>query len=150
MDFVGSLIDKHPAWFTFACLSLGGFVWQGVHIWRGLASRRWPSVQGWVHRSTFGAETIVTRGGAAVEYVAVVEYTYRVGETEYIGRRRRFGFPPDAVEPQPHQGEWVTVWYNPGRPIEATLETGIRSENLVILFACIFGAVVALAMAARP
>jgi hypothetical protein len=150
MDYIVSLADKHPNWLRLAGLFLAGVLWQGLPAWRGLASRRWPSVPGWVHASTFGPEDVFTGSAPSIQFTAFVEYTYRIGEKEFRGRRRRFGLQPSAIDPQPRQGEWVTIWYNPRWPREATLETGIRAETWFALVVCFLGAAGSLAMAARP
>jgi hypothetical protein len=116
-------------------LLLGGSIMAGglAILWRtcwlcrpGLSSRHWPSCQG----------TIVEAAIRQLNRVEIpqVRYVYTVDSQSYSATTVQFMLSEDAAAQAKrsyHPGAKVDVFYNPRRPQQATLQTGVAIAPLV-------------------
>jgi hypothetical protein len=126
-------------------------------VWRGVASRGWPTTPGVVVRST--TDTLVTRDTygrrSSKTHAARIAVRYRVDGREYETETRRFGQIVGTTDPSDAAllrlrypaGAAVTVAYDPGDPTIAAIEPGLHPEALAMPgagLAFAFGGVLAL------
>lgn len=109
----------------------------GSQVWEGLASRTWPSVTGEMISST----AVAAGGRSPGKYSLEVAYRYRVDGVAHESRRVRavgHSSKKEAIEAEVNRltpGSVVTVYYNPQRPSQAYLETGVSvMEGLLPFF----------------
>lgn len=96
----------------------------------------WPSVQGTITRS----EVDAVRSNKTTTYGLKVAYTYSVDGQQYEGSKARpsmwrtgdRGFAEELVARYP-LGATIPVYYRPGQPSEAVLETGMDGSQLFTL-----------------
>lgn len=102
---------------------------------RQAQTENWPSVQGTITRS----EVVETRRNKSTEYGLKLAYAYSVDGQPHVGSKvqstqsmsgnRRFAEKQVARYPV---GTRVPVYYQPGQPSEAVLETGLDSSELFL------------------
>lgn len=118
-------------------------VFSGVAVtlwgWKILVTSRkigqWPTIEGRIVKS----ET----NGRGDHLLPEIEFSYAVDNKPYT---QRFDFPPD-VDPMPELsasyvekyplGKKVTVYYNPENPSDATLETSLRGDWMILVLGMI-------------
>lgn len=116
-----------------ACL--GAFVtacWAVDQLRLALRSRRWPAAVATITRSERLAKT---DGEGATCWEPQIEYAFTVGDTEFRGRRLRFGAGSATTGHEAERicrryvaGTQVSVRFNPRDPYEAALEPGAGGE----------------------
>jgi hypothetical protein len=108
-----------------------GLTFAGIYsIIEASKSKGWPSAEGTVSKS----EVKETHWEDIVEYGVEIQYTYKVGDKHYLANRISWAFDSLAeikkdeaekkVSEYP-QGKGVTVYYDPGNPLIAVLDTGL-------------------------
>ncbi|MFP2958437.1 DUF3592 domain-containing protein [Myxococcus sp. 1LA] len=101
-----------------------------------MQTESWPSVQGTITRS----EVEAVRSNKSTTYGLKVAYTYSVDGQHYEGSRARpamwrsggRGFAEELVARYP-LGATIPVYYRPGQPSEAVLQTGMDGSALFTL-----------------
>ncbi len=119
-------------------IGLGLIAYNGYNIYRSSISGSWPSVKGTVQSSSVKR---INRAKKSDRYQVNIVYKYEVEGKSYNGSRVRFGEQPDTsmeadsiVAKYPVKSE-VTVYYQPGNPEEAVLETSISINFITLLLA---------------
>jgi hypothetical protein len=134
---------------TLFILTGGGLIlWESLEVERALASRRWPRVAGKMLR--FKRE--VQYGYEGPVYQDQVLCRYQVGDAELLCSRLRFGlrlwWPMPILFARARfkrisqryvDGSQVPVAYNPEKPEESVLETGLAAGMVSEL---LFGAAI--------
>jgi hypothetical protein len=108
------------------------FIYTGVESTRLAAeSRGWPSVNGQVVGANVIEERQTSSGPRSVTYRPAIRYRYAVDGMEYEGERVSFGEyatadrgDAEAVVQRYPVGRRLPVYYRPGVPATAVLETG--------------------------
>jgi hypothetical protein len=120
-------------------------------LWRGAASRHWPSAEGTVLFSRVNAsETEDSDHRRSTTFSPQFVYTYELEGVKHFNNRRRFGRIEGAGEDWAEDiatrykvGKGVRVYYFPADPDVAVLEPGNNSEGLWLpgigLVALLFG-----------
>jgi hypothetical protein len=120
----------------------GGLIlWQALAVERAIESRKWPRAPGKVTRAFVDRR----EDGEGPLYLVKVLCRYRIGDSEYICSRLRFGLPLWSSIPWTYfsralkkytAGDDVEVAYNPKKPEESILEPGL---TLTLLSGFAFG-----------
>ena len=130
----------------FLLIGGGLILWESLEVERALASRRWPRVPGKMIR----LELEKVEGNEGTSYRYQVLCRYQVGDAELLCSRLRFGLKLSWLIPlifararlkriaKRHvvAGQ-VAVAYNPEKPEESVLETGLDAG---MIFELLFGA----------
>jgi len=114
-------------------LTIGGTVFVLRSIWHlltALESRSWPRTRGVIVASKLEDDRESGGGGM---YRALVSYRFTVDGHEFVGDRACFGdsdrtswsWAARKIVARYRPGDAVTVHYDPSKPREAVLETGI-------------------------
>lgn len=105
-------------------------------------SKAWPTIHGKVlrsrvHISRSRSSSTNRNSGLSVSYRPDIEFVYKIDGIEYHSKRPYYGSnigssfkykrSKDLVDKYP-VGKEVKVYYNPGNPKEAILETGLHRE----------------------
>lgn len=119
-----------------------GLIWFAYYNGKlAKASLTWPSVIGKVIRSQVSrSENIDQENRHTVSYLADVAYEYVVGEQTLQGERVQFGGRVSGGSAKPAQkvvdrypvGAEVTVYYDPARPNQCTLERTTAGSMIVL------------------
>jgi hypothetical protein len=120
-------------------LAIGlGLVWINAYdIYRGAASKSWPSVKGTVQSSKVKR---IDRAGKPDRFETNIRYTYQVDGRTYSSSRIKFGermstrMEVEPVVAKYPRGTEVDVFYKPGAPEEAVLETVMSLNVFALLF----------------
>jgi len=129
-----------------------GVLLGGVGYFRytvGKESGSWPVVRGKV---TY-ARVQTRRSNKRTEYTASVRYSYRVDGKLHIGERvsvsdlihKTRSRANAAIRPYP-VGSEVDVYYNPAKPEQSLLETGLPTNVYLLLGSGIFCILIAVAV----
>jgi hypothetical protein len=120
---------------AIAAVGLGSYLSAGFirDLYFALKSEQWPTTSGRV------IEVDIAHGSAlrGSYNSALVGYEYEVRGVRYTSRRIDYaGRGAGATSAldyfrQYHEGQDVTVRYDPGKPQRAVLETGIRPGNIL-------------------
>lgn len=106
-------------------------------IYRGAASNSWPSVKGTVQSSKVKR---INRARKSDRFETDIRYTYQVDGRTYSGTRIKFGermstrMEAESAFARYPRGSEVDVFYKPGAPGEAVLETVMSFNVSAILF----------------
>ena len=129
-------------------LVLGGFGYNKFKL--GRASLTWPAVEGEITVS----HVVKDRRDSKDYYTPVVNYKYRVGETEYIGSRiaadslrTTHSYRTTKILEDFPMGARVPVYYSPENPENTILIPGVQKMTYYLLAAaaaCLFFAVMVL------
>jgi hypothetical protein len=134
---------------TLANLVFGTFLalWTGVTGFAAasFAAGVWPQLRTYGFSETTGTVTRsdVVRASKSPRSKSVildVEYRYRVGETEYVGRRYAYGsFGSNAkmwsaVRVTVPEGAEVPVYYSPNDPSDGVLRRGLMGFHLFVVW----------------
>lgn len=131
----------------FLVLGLAFFITGSFPYYRAAQAADWPFVMGRIEVSEMRA-TDPARG-ATLSHKVKLEYTYRVDDVDYHGRRVEFGvgskaflleeFAERLVQRYP-VGKMVRVYYNPTNHGKSVLERSpsLGSGMIWILFAVVF------------
>jgi len=102
----------------------------GVNLWQGIRCKSWPRADGVIMSSNI--ERHPNAGAHSGDVWGVnIEYIYKVAGVSYTGTRVAFGMEESsAAHAQNFAGRYppgksVPVFYSPGDPENAVLETGI-------------------------
>lgn len=118
-------------------LGLGLIGKSAYDIFRGASTDSWPSVKGTVQTSKVKR---IDRVGKPDRFETDIRYTYEVDGQTYRGSRVNFGERLGTwVEVAPvverySRGSEVDVYYQPGAPEEAVLETVMSVNVFALLF----------------
>ena len=111
----------------------GYFAWSTIQqIWYGKQSESWPIAIGYVKSGEIKRKRS-SKGGPS--YRPIIVYEYEVAGQFYESNRQAFRVPiakkgrrgreqAQAILDQFPKGEQVTVYYNPAKPEQGTLEKG--------------------------
>jgi ribosomal protein L21E len=123
-------------------LSGGGLIlWQALAVERAVESRKWPRAPGKVMRSFVDRR----ENSEGPIYLVKVICRYKIGDTEHICSRLRFGLPIWSYIRWTYfsralrkytAGDDVEVFYNPKKPEDSVLEPGL---SLTLLSGFAFG-----------
>jgi len=99
------------------------------------ASAAWPSVNGTINSAELVENGYSRRSGK--KYKAVVQYSYTVGQTPYMGDRIAFdgygsSFTPNQVVEKYAAGTTHPVFYDPTNPSSSVLEKGVTASNFIL------------------
>lgn len=106
-------------------------------IWKGMAARAWPQVDGVITSVT----NKVTKDSDGDSRELLVRYSYEVGGESFEGRTLHPAYVKSSMETT-HEGfekilgpgTRVRVYYRQGAPGDSTLSTGFYSGTLPLLF----------------
>ena len=121
----------------FVLLWGGAAVVSGLQLWRGLASRTWPTVEGQMISSEAVPSTARRSRG---RYELRVAYRYQVeGAWHQAQRIRATAHTYGKEEAERQVGLWssgstVTVYYNPQNPALSYLESGVSFMEVLFPF----------------
>jgi hypothetical protein len=120
-----------------------GLIWFAYHNRKlAKASLAWPSVTGRIIRSQVSqSENFDQENRLKVTYLADVAYEYVVGDQTMQGDRVQFGGRISGGSSKPAQkvvdrypvGSEITVYYDPVRPNQCTLER-TTAGSLIVLY----------------
>ncbi|MBD3271553.1 MAG: DUF3592 domain-containing protein [Elusimicrobia bacterium] len=130
----------------------------GKHlIGKAKASTQWPSTTGIIVESsvTQSREYDSSRRKYYMRYKPLINYEYTVDGKKYVGDKVSFGGTGTSrasaynlIDKYPTRAE-VTVYYDPEKPLNAVLETGVSAITYIPfylgLFVAICGALIVLA-----
>lgn len=139
---------------TFTCIG-------AYHIVRAFRARKWPKVLGKID-ATNVIRTDRLRG--ALNFSEYVRYRYAVNGTSYVNDRMQFGvhsIPMTSLSDKPASdaetralaaklaNEYrvhspITVYYNPRRPGDSTLDTSVDSHTWATTFVGAVFAIIAI------
>ncbi|HTL27786.1 MAG TPA: DUF3592 domain-containing protein [Tepidisphaeraceae bacterium] len=109
----------------------------------GLRSLSWPSVNGLMTSSSFTGHG----AGLSASYLAAVRYHYSVNGKQYVSDHLSFGFSPaddlevrQLIHAHP-KGASIRVYYNPARPEQSVLLTGVGGMTALLGVASVFAVV---------
>lgn len=130
----------------FALLGLGLLAFAVINRRKATASQNWPSVPGQVVSSSVQRNTHRdTDGDTSYTYQPQIEYTYAVGEQTFTGKRISFGSESSSnprkaeqVADQYKMGTPVTVYYDPAKPQDATLQKTAAGSWVGIIVGIVF------------
>jgi len=110
-----------------------------ISIKRGKKSSAWPSVRATVKSAEVEVKREYDEDGEHVYYYPRIHYDYQVGEQSYTGFRHKLlnasMSKRKAYEFVSHfsQGDIITAYYNPEKPTESVLVTGVQKYLYVVL-----------------
>ncbi len=119
----------------FILLGGGLTVWQCLAIASAVESRKWPRAPGKILRSFLDR----SQGSEGLVYLRRVTCQYRIGDSEYICSRIRFGIslwhssqPGYSLRSSKQYwvGSDVEVFFNPEDPQDSVLEPGLALSLL--------------------
>jgi hypothetical protein len=122
-------------WVLFAV----GLVFNARGLWLRASSSGWPTTSGAVIASRVAFST--DQEGYTYRYPQVT-YRYSVSGTTYTATEGSLPGDPDDVVHEHPPGDPVTVHYNPNRPSEAFLATGLAAVGLGAIILPVGGAIV--------
>jgi hypothetical protein len=113
----------------------------GYSMLRGQKSRSWPSVTGSVLSSSISEhESTDDDGSSTTNYGVSLLYSYSVGGQEFQGTRRTFTdvktnsrSRAEKILAMYPQGGSVTVYYDPQKPSDCVLVTGVSMVSYLFL-----------------
>jgi hypothetical protein len=136
------------AWLIPAVLVLVGvgliyFGWRNKRL--AAASKTWPSVAGKIVSSCVTEHESGDAGNSRTTYKAEVEYDFAVEGKPQRGKRVRFGGRIGGSQNQALEivrrypvGTAVSVFYDPAKPSQCTLEQSASGSNLLIFLGVFF------------
>jgi len=143
-----SHISKTMGWpFTIVYLALiaGALYFTFVTVPERLNSNDWPQVTGEVTKSEVTQRTRRHKNGKTIKvYSAKVHYQYTTDGKPYNNQSvmladRQEANIQAAIEKQYPVGKKFNVYYNPEKPAESTLRTGLKEDMIyvtLLLIAC--------------
>jgi hypothetical protein len=135
--------------------SLFGTFFYRKHIGRKLAAAQtWPVVEGAVTLSELreNVDSSVRSKRNSITYYAHITYCYSVGGKEYTSGKLNWGARIETSDIESvraylneyPKGKKVPVHYNPAKPSESIVETGIRSNTFIYKMAFIMSCILLL------
>lgn len=135
-----------PGWVAFFPLIFLGvglilFAVGAYQINHGMASTKWPTVQGVITVAELGKQLDrdIDNNRTSTTYSADISYDYLVDDQPYVNGSVHFGAmkssDPSVARAMLQRypvGKSVTVFYNPARPQQAVLEPGVPGVAWVL------------------
>lgn len=116
--------------FAFIGVGLGLGSWGGSHAWRAQRSKTWPNTSGTIIESRGGTSSKPALDDIHLSYSYAVQgqlftsHRWRIGHNGLDGTRLAARY---AV------GQSVTVYYEPGNPQSAVLDTGLDATPFMMM-----------------